>query len=91
MESKSREEADDSSGNKLGSDGKAVMFCDRRIGERVNASSRPHEEPLPVKPDQKLAGDSERLNITRTDKRLASRKAENPFGGWAGCHVSFYR
>jgi len=91
VEPKSREEADDSSGDKFGSYGQAVMFRHGRMGECINAPSGTHEQPLPVKAEQKLSGDTKRLNIASTDQGLTRRKAQNPLSGWAGWHVSFCR
>lgn len=71
VEPKRRQEAHDAPGHKFGSKGQCVMFRDGRIGECVHAASGPHEEPLSVKAEQKLASDSQRLNIARTDQRLA--------------------
>jgi len=60
-------------------------------GARGASESRTYEEPLPIKAEQELPCNAKRLNITWADQTLAGRKAQNPFGGWAGCHVSFYR
>jgi hypothetical protein len=79
VEPKSREEANDASGNTFGSDGQSMMLRDRTVGERINAASRAHEEPLAVEAQQKLSGDSKSLNITRTDQCLVRGEAQNTF------------
>jgi hypothetical protein len=73
VEPKRREEANDAAGDKFGSHGETVMFRDGRIGESIDAPSGPHEEPLPVKTEQKLSGDSKRLDVAGTDQRLSRR------------------
>jgi hypothetical protein len=91
VEPESREQANDASGNTLGSDCQSVMLRDRTVGERVDAASRAYKEPLTVEAQQKLSGDSKSLNITRTDQWLARSEAQNTFCGRSGRHVAFYR
>ena len=91
MEAESREEANDPSGNTLGSDGQRVMLRDRAVSERIDAASRAHENPLAVEAQQKLSGDSKSLNVTRTDQWLACGEVQNTFCGRSGRHVAFYR
>lgn len=71
--------------------GQSMMLGDRNVGERIDAASRAHEEPLAVKAQQKLPGDSKSLNISRTDQWLVRGEAQNTFCGRSGPHVAFYR
>ena len=53
------------------------MFRDRRSGERVDATCRANQQPLPVETQQILPGDPTSLDITRTDQRLTTCHIEN--------------
>jgi hypothetical protein len=70
MEAEGREEANDPTGNTLGSDSQGVVLRYRVVGKRIYTASRAHEEPLAVETQQKLSGDSKSLNVARPDQWL---------------------
>jgi hypothetical protein len=75
MEAESREEANDPSGNTLGSDSQGMMLSDRTFGERIDTPSGAHEEPLAVEAQQKLSGYSKSLNVARPYQWLVRSEA----------------
>ena len=91
MKTECGEQTNNAPRNAFGCHGETVVLRDRRLREGVDAACLANEETLPVQAQQGFSGDSQCLDIARTNQRLMRREIQDSFAGRGFPHVALCR
>jgi hypothetical protein len=91
METECGEQTNDAPRNAFGGHGETVVFRDRRLRKGVDAACVAIKETLPVQAQQRFSGDSQCLDIARTNQRLMRCEIQDSFAGRGFRHVALCR
>jgi hypothetical protein len=91
MKTECGEQTNNAPRNAFGCHGETVVFRDWRLRKGVDAACVAIEETLPVQAQQRFSGDSQCLDIARTNQRLMRCEIQDSFAGRCFRHVALCR